>query len=149
MSNVEIFRRKLQRLREMEEVFIISNDFSVIIDSLIEDFNELFPQQIFTNYNNKEDLLSLIDKYCFRDPDKCPICGSLMKLRTPRRTRRNYRDDYTFLGCSKFPKCKGTRKTSGDIVISEALRLFLAEKVFNESSKRESNNLKRFREIEI
>ncbi|MCI0638956.1 MAG: topoisomerase DNA-binding C4 zinc finger domain-containing protein, partial [Gemmataceae bacterium] len=35
--------------------------------------------------------------------ETCPKCGSAMKLRAGR--RGNY-----FLGCSKYPKCRGTRR---------------------------------------
>jgi DNA topoisomerase-1 len=34
--------------------------------------------------------------------ETCPECGAPMKLRP---SRRGY-----FLGCSKYPKCKGTRE---------------------------------------
>jgi ssDNA-binding Zn-finger/Zn-ribbon topoisomerase 1 len=35
--------------------------------------------------------------------DKCPRCSSSMVLRT------RSRDAHKFYGCSRFPKCKGTR----------------------------------------
>jgi DNA topoisomerase-1 len=40
--------------------------------------------------------------------ETCPECGSPMKLREG---RRGY-----FLGCSKYPKCKGTREASADLL---------------------------------
>ena len=36
----------------------------------------------------------------------CPTCGSPMKLRT---ARRGTSAGESFYGCSKFPKCRGTR----------------------------------------
>ena len=40
--------------------------------------------------------------------ETCPECGAPMKLRG---SRRGY-----FLGCSKYPKCKGTREAPADIL---------------------------------
>ena len=40
--------------------------------------------------------------------ETCPECGSAMKLRP---SRRGF-----FLGCSKYPKCKGTREASPEIL---------------------------------
>jgi DNA topoisomerase-1 len=40
--------------------------------------------------------------------ETCPECGSPMKLRP---SRRGY-----FLGCSKYPKCKGTREASPELL---------------------------------
>lgn len=40
------------------------------------------------------------------DVSKCPRCGSKMVERTNRRSRQS------FLGCSRYPKCRGTRQTS-------------------------------------
>jgi DNA topoisomerase-1 len=40
--------------------------------------------------------------------ETCPECGSPMKLRP---SRRGY-----FLGCSKYPKCRGTREASPELL---------------------------------
>jgi DNA topoisomerase-1 len=40
--------------------------------------------------------------------DTCPECGAAMKLR---QSRRGY-----FLGCTKYPKCKGTREASPELL---------------------------------
>ena len=40
--------------------------------------------------------------------ETCPECGAPMKLRPGRRG--------FFLGCSKYPKCKGTREASADLL---------------------------------
>jgi len=40
--------------------------------------------------------------------ETCPECGAAMKLRPGRRG--------FFLGCSKYPKCKGTREASPEIL---------------------------------
>ncbi len=40
--------------------------------------------------------------------ETCPECGSPMKLRPG---RRGY-----FLGCSKYPKCKGTREAPPEVL---------------------------------
>jgi DNA topoisomerase-1 len=40
--------------------------------------------------------------------DTCPNCGAAMKLRS---SRRGY-----FLGCSKYPKCKGTKEPSPELL---------------------------------
>jgi DNA topoisomerase I len=40
--------------------------------------------------------------------ETCPECGSPMKLRPG---RRGY-----FLGCSKYPKCRGTREASPELL---------------------------------
>jgi DNA topoisomerase I len=42
--------------------------------------------------------------------ETCPECGSPMRLQLNRR-RGNY-----FLGCSKYPKCKGTRQPSAELL---------------------------------
>ena len=42
--------------------------------------------------------------------ETCPECGSPMRLQTNRR-RGTY-----FLGCSKYPKCKGTRQPSAELL---------------------------------
>src|SRR6516164_6239231 len=40
--------------------------------------------------------------------ETCPECGAPMKLRPGRRG--------FFLGCSKYPKCKGTREASAELL---------------------------------
>ena len=40
--------------------------------------------------------------------ETCPECGAPMKLRP---SRRGY-----FLGCSKYPKCRGTREASAELL---------------------------------
>jgi DNA topoisomerase-1 len=40
--------------------------------------------------------------------ETCPDCGAPMKLRPG---RRGY-----FLGCSKYPKCKGTREAPPEVL---------------------------------
>jgi DNA topoisomerase-1 len=40
--------------------------------------------------------------------DTCPQCGGAMKLRTSRRG--------PFLGCSKYPKCKGTKEAPPELL---------------------------------
>ncbi|HEX4589664.1 MAG TPA: topoisomerase DNA-binding C4 zinc finger domain-containing protein, partial [Gemmataceae bacterium] len=41
--------------------------------------------------------------------ETCPECGSAMKLRSGR-------GGTYFLGCSKYPKCKGTRELSEELL---------------------------------
>jgi len=43
--------------------------------------------------------------------DTCPECGGPMKLRESKRGGATY-----FLGCSKFPRCKGTREASPELL---------------------------------
>ena len=43
--------------------------------------------------------------------DTCPDCGGPMALRESRRGRAGY-----FLGCKKYPKCKGTREASPELL---------------------------------
>ena len=43
--------------------------------------------------------------------DTCPECGAAMKLREKRWGGGGY-----FLGCSKYPKCKGTREVSPELM---------------------------------
>jgi len=40
--------------------------------------------------------------------ETCPECGAPMKLR---QARGNY-----FLGCSKYPKCRGTREVTAELL---------------------------------
>jgi len=40
-----------------------------------------------------------------KQPQPCPICGAEMRLREARQSRT------AFWGCSKFPRCRGTRDT--------------------------------------
>jgi DNA topoisomerase-1 len=42
-------------------------------------------------------------------PDTCPQCGAAMKLRAGR-------GGTYFLGCSKYPKCRGTKEVSPDLL---------------------------------
>lgn len=44
------------------------------------------------------------------DPTKCPRCGWKMIERTNRKTGQ------TFFGCSRYPKCRGTRKVKRPLV---------------------------------
>jgi DNA topoisomerase-1 len=41
----------------------------------------------------------------------CPECGAPMKLRESRRGKSPY-----FLGCSKYPRCKGTLEAPPDVL---------------------------------
>ncbi len=43
--------------------------------------------------------------------DTCPECGGPMKLRESKRGGATY-----FLGCAKFPRCKGTREASPELL---------------------------------
>jgi DNA topoisomerase-1 len=43
--------------------------------------------------------------------DPCPECGGPMALRESRRGRANF-----FLGCKKYPKCKGTREAPAEVL---------------------------------
>ena len=54
-----------------------------------------------------EDLLEQSEIINKKDNSACPVCGSSMVIRTARRGRHK---GEKFLGCSKFPLCKGTRK---------------------------------------
>ena len=61
----------------------------------------------------KEKLKELMPPPAKKTPDvevseTCPECGSPMKLRP---SKRGY-----FLGCSKYPKCKGTREASPELL---------------------------------
>jgi DNA topoisomerase-1 len=61
----------------------------------------------------KEKLKELMPPPAKKTPDvevseTCPQCGAPMKLR---RSRRGY-----FLGCSKYPKCEGTREPSPELL---------------------------------
>ena len=41
-------------------------------------------------------------------PDECPQCGSPMTVRQARGRH--------FLGCTKYPKCKGTKEPSPEVL---------------------------------
>jgi ssDNA-binding Zn-finger/Zn-ribbon topoisomerase 1 len=43
--------------------------------------------------------------------ETCPVCFG------PMRERRRRRDNHPFLGCQKFPKCRGTRETVSNQVL--------------------------------
>ena len=49
------------------------------------------------------------------DPDpRCPICGEKMVIRT---ARKGANVGAQFMGCSQFPKCRGTRKADGSYTL--------------------------------
>ena len=43
--------------------------------------------------------------------ETCPECGGPMKLRESKRGKSQY-----FLGCAKYPKCKGLREASPELL---------------------------------
>lgn len=42
----------------------------------------------------------------YSDPARCPLCGKNMVMRTAKKGRNR---GSSFLGCSSFPSCRGTR----------------------------------------
>lgn len=110
MNQVERFRKRFkdasQRLRTNAMAYNL-------ISTLYNDFNTLFPPQV---YDNRDQFQKLVLRFCHEKG--CPICGSPTEVRQGKHGK--------FHGCSKYPDCKGIRKDNGDPSVNQALRDFLA-----------------------
>jgi Topoisomerase DNA binding C4 zinc finger len=89
------------------------------LKNLSDLYNKVFPR--FTP-NQRFQFQSLISKFCPTDHAMCPMCSGPMMHRSSGPTR------VSFLGCSKFPKCKGIRSIDGKIHLNRDLKEWLLEK---------------------
>jgi len=101
-------------------------------------FDELFP-------NSKElmtDIASLMKEYCESDKTLCPVCSSKLIKRTNRKTQKD------FLGCSSYPKCKGSRHLDGNPSINDGMLEFLDKIAQKELKHQKRLENSRFAKIE-
>lgn len=141
VSSVEIFRRKLERAVDISSEKEGHQLETAILRGLLIDFDLLFPQEVYQAYG-PENISNYVELYCEQDPEKCPICSSKLAIRTVRKTKEK------FLGCSKYPDCKGTRNKDGTISLTSAIRAHIAKRLYETAQKRETNPLQRFSELE-
>lgn len=111
-----------------------------VIRGLLRDFDKLFSREVYEE-ENRQELLSYIEEYCVKNKKLCPICGSKLK-------KKESKDGNTFFGCNKFPACRGCRSATGRPSINNAMRAFIAEKLFEKARKEENTTLNRFSKIE-
>lgn len=110
MNEIERFRDRFKQV-----VGRIPGRHSAIkqmVKTLYNDFNNIFPPQV---YDDKTEFQKLIARFCHEEG--CPICGNPTEERSGKFGK--------FLGCTKYPDCKGVRKTNGDPSVNQALRDFL------------------------
>lgn len=109
-----------------------------VIRAVKGDFDRMFSPEA---WNADVDALRMIAKeYCETNPTKCPICSSDMVVRQGGRG--------PFKGCSTFPTCKGSRSIDGRTTLNEAVRVFIADKIYEEQIILESH-LGRFQGIDL
>lgn len=139
--HIEIFRRKLEQALDI----LCSQEKSqlqvAVIRGLLIDFDALFPRKIY-QISKINEYKKYIAQYCESDPDKCPICSSDLVTKMARKTKEK------FFGCSRYPECKGTRNMDRSISLTSSIRAHIAEQMYHEARKRETNSLQRFSEIE-
>jgi hypothetical protein len=135
--------QKINRFRQL--LFATFNDMGdpdslQYMDDLIKNYNDLFPEKIFSE--EMDYLRDLTLKYCHKEGHLCPICGST--------TTRLYKKDRkaAFLGCTAYPKCRGARSTNGAPTINDAMREFLAQKVREEHGYDDVDS-NRFRDLDL
>jgi len=126
-SNVEIFRQKLENLKEHHEGDSL---LGAIAEALLRDYNSLFPTEIYKYPNiGMKMIKDLIPRYCYMNADQCPICGAENMERQGRRG--------PFLGCTNYPECKGAKDISGKVSVNEALKSYLSAKLEEEKNPAE------------
>lgn len=136
-DRVEEFRYKLQTTIDatrQENPMIAS-----CCRALLADFNMLFSPALFSD--DQTQIALLAERHCVKDKTKCPICGSDT---VRRKSKIKKRGSPYFLGCSRFPACKGARSHQGNISINDALREFLVQKEYDDTVKQLDESLERF-----
>jgi len=139
-DNIERFRQKLKNLLQVLEDSECTASAETVVRSIRNDFDLIFPAEVWTDDYRK--VLELVQKYCCNNIKQCPICKATLQQRVSRAGR-------PFLGCPKYPLCKGSRSASGQPTINDALREFVShkyEKDLIEQQKKQSN---RFRNLEL
>lgn len=100
--------------------------------------------------HDKDDLKPFLDKYCYSDTNKCPICTSSLLIKpTSHRIKQTIGAPAQLKTCNKFPYCKGSRHLNGEIWINDALRLFLTGKVTEEIQEEQNRMDSRFRNLDL
>ncbi len=101
-------RLKIEHDGELVRVNTIINRIISYRDEIIsnpdEIVNEIIENNITDNNIKKEHIKNIKENIIDKDSNKCPKCGSQLVER-----KGKYG---TFIGCSNYPKCKYTRKTS-------------------------------------
>lgn len=104
--------------------------------ALLTDFDNIFSPSVL---KDKEDKIHpLIEKFCHKNG--CPICGA--------KTERKSGKFGVFIGCSKYPDCKGVRRADGSVSINDALRFYLTKKLYEERLKDDSAE-SRFQNLDL
>ena len=128
LSPVERYRQALRALADFVDRHPTHLSREVIVSSLQDEFELLFSNDIHP-------LGPLISKHCYLSIQKCPICGDNVREVSGKFGK--------FLGCSRYPECKGARGLDGSPTINKELKRFLE---LAETKKEKSN---RFSKLEI
>lgn len=118
---IKAFRTKLQQILDIasKKDTPYFTTLAAVIRTLKADYDFMWPPEIYDK-ETSPCIQDLVGKYCESDIKLCPICSSKLVERKGKTA--------SFLGCSRFPNCKGTRDLIGKVVLSEALKDFLLEK---------------------
>jgi hypothetical protein len=108
-----------------------------VVTAIKSDFDRLFDPGILKCPAKYLD--QYIEKYCESDRMFCPICGNTMT--TSRSSKR-------FVICL-VASCGGQRHTSGKVKVNDALRLFLTNKVKEETLRQVHEGQSRFRNLDL
>lgn len=76
-------------------------DCAVVVDA-----GSFSPKDLYVALTRGSTELHIYSEQPFYPPVPCPDCGSTMKLREPKPEQ----EWKAFLGCSKYPECKGAAK---------------------------------------
>ena len=141
-ASVEIFRAKLQSILDNvdgDEPY--HKGVRSVVRALKADFDVLFPQDVW-GANDRTHICRLMEKYCNRKANLCPICGGPLRQRVSRMGRQ-------FLGCQRYPVCKGSRSIEGSPTINDAMREFLSKKVSEDLLEQQKQDGNRFRNLDL
>lgn len=114
---------------------------ATVTRALLKDFDRTFSPSILKD--SSKNLQPIIDKFCNPDKKKCPICGA------DNVRKRTHHDHSAFLGCSRYPDCKGARYPDGRVTVNDVLRFFLTQRVREETLQEEAHEESRFHNLDL
>lgn len=137
-TNIERFRQRLENI--IEELDATTHHVSTreMVRVLQTEFDIYFPKEVW----NPDKIYGLIEKYCYGDQKKCPICASTLLQRVSRAGR-------PFLGCPKYPTCGGSRSINGLPSINESLKDFVSKARQKDLAELEKKRSNRFRNLDL
>jgi hypothetical protein len=139
-KNVEHFRAMLQNILDSTEdnADPYKRGIFAVAKAIKGDFDRMFPPEIWQT--DSEAIRIIAENTCPKDTALCPICESQLTVRKGKRGN--------FLGCPKFPLCRGSRSIDGRITVNEALKTFIADKIYEEQCALDSH-MGRFQGIDL